>query len=237
MRKLIVLATIVAFASVAGAKVWTTVYRCDGVTPLHPADANHPTTYGGIMVGTRLVIVISSDVGEYWFGGLRPSWDDAPYGMLSGRGYVKTPANYRDSCLVSAGKTARVRPSHDAGGTGIDFETSPSWPVLAGDWFVIDYYAQQVGTCNVGLYNLAVSYDVPIETISFTHIPSRDFNHDTIVNFDDLALLAAHWNRRADPNSPESALDLNADGRINLADLALFSDYWLERTDCRKASQ
>jgi hypothetical protein len=77
---------------------------------------------------------------------------------------------------------------------------------------------------------------VPIQTLSFTHVPSRDFNGDTIVNFQDLALLASHWGSKADPNSPDAAFDLNADRRIDLGDLALFSEYWLERTDCSKAA-
>jgi hypothetical protein len=236
MRKLVMLATIAVFASMGGAKVWTTIYRCDGVTPLPPVDANRPTTYGDIMVGTRLVIVISSDLGEYWFGGLHIPQDDANYGTLSGRGYVKLPVNYKDSCLPSAGKTALARPFHDEEDFGFDFTTSPSGPVQPGDWFVVDYYAKQVGVCHVGLYNLFTSYDVPIETLSFTHVPSRDLNGDTIVDFKDLALLGSHWNCEPDSNSSAAAFDLNGDGRIDFADLALLAEHWLERTDCGNPS-
>ena len=89
----------------------------------------------------------------------------------------------------------------------------------------------------MGWYDFSVSFDVPIETLAFTHVPSRDFNGDTVVDFKDLALLASHWDLNADPNSPDGPFDLNADGRIDLGDLALFSEYWLERTDCGDSSQ
>lgn len=236
MKKLAVLCLAVALAPAALAKVWTTVYRCDGVTPLEAVDPNQPTVYRDIMVGTRLVLVVSSDQGEYWFGSLRLSWDDAPCAQVSGRGYIKPPANYRDSCLVSAGKTARAIPFNNFWGIGIEFHTSPSWPVLPGDWFVIDYYAEQVGACDVGLYNLSVSYSVPIETLAFTHVPSRDFSGDMVVDFKDFALVASHWGQKVDPNGLDTAFDLNSDGRIDLGDLALFGEYWLERTDCANTS-
>jgi hypothetical protein len=236
MRKLIVLAVIAALASPAGARVWTTVYRCDGVTPLPAVDPNHPTTYADIMVGTRLVLVVSSDKGEYWMGALLLSREDANYGILSGRGYVNLPASYKDSCLPAAGETASATPHVEASRVGVDFHTSHMLPTLPGDWFIFDYRAQRVGACHVGFYDLFANYNVPLDTLSFTHVPSRDFNGDGVVDFQDLALLAAHWDGQADPNSSASACDLNADGRIDLSDLALFSEYWLARTDCAPVS-
>jgi hypothetical protein len=188
------------------------------------------------MVGTRLVIVVSSDQGEYWMGGLLLSQQDANYGTLSGRGYVDLPASYKDSCLPAAGETARAVPHVDAARVGVDFNTSHMRLVLPGDWFIFDYCAQRVGACHVGFYDLFANYNVPLDTLSFTHVPSRDFNGDGVVDFQDLALLAGHWDGQADPNSPASACDLNADGRIDLSDLALFSEYWLARTDCAKTS-
>ena len=60
---------------------------------------------------------------------------------------------------------------------------------------------------------------------------------ETIVNFEDLALLAGHWRTTVghDPDSPEVVFDLDSDNRIDADDLALFSEYWLERTDCGEA--
>jgi len=62
------------------------------------------------------------------------------------------------------------------------------------------------------------------------------FQWRTVVDFQDLALLASSWGSiiTSDANSPVSGLDLNADGCIDLADLSLFGEYWLERTDCGK---
>lgn len=243
MRKLFVLVIVTLFAPVALAKVWTTVYRCDGVTPLPAADPNHPTVYRDIMVGTRLVIVISSDKGESWWGDLLVSADRAVYGALSGRGYTRTSVgllNYRDSCLESAGTTGTAALAYDYVDylwVGLEFNTNftptmSGHPAVPGAWFVCDYRAGRVGACDVGLYDLSVSFDVPIETLSFTHVPSRDFNGDTVVNFQDLALLASHWSSKADPNSPDAGFDLNSDGHVDLGDLAFFSEYWLERADC-----
>ncbi len=239
MRTLLVLMTVTILAPMAVAKVWTTVYRCDETTPLALVDPNRTGVYRDIMVGTRLVIVVSSDTGEYWGGQLRLSWDDAAYATLSGRGPVVVPGvaipEYVDSCLVAAGGGAAARVYEDgARGVGLEFLTSAYPPVFPGDWFIFDYRAEGVGTCEVGLYDPFASLDVPIETLSFTHVPSRDFDGDTIVNFEDLALLAGRWRTTADDdrNRPEVAFDLNSDSRIDADDLALFSEYWLERTDC-----
>lgn len=237
MRKLVVLAVMAASVCVARAKVWTTVYRCDGRTPLEAIDPNHPTIYRDIMVGTRLVLVVGSDQGEYWAGGLQLSQVDALYGTLSGRGYVKSPRNYRDSCLPAAGETARALPYVRSWPAGLNFFTSPYLPVLPGDWFVVDYHAEQVGTCNVALYDYGTDEDTLIQVLSFTHVPSRDFNGDTVVDFKDLALLALHWSPKADPNGRDAPFDLHTDGRIDFGDLALFSEDWLKRTDCANASQ
>ena len=237
MKKLVVLGLAAVLTPATWAKVWTTVYRCDGVTPLEAVDPNHPTVYRDIMVGTRLVLVVSSDQGEYWWGRLLLSQEDAPYGELRGRGYVAIPANYKDSCLASAGKGARAIPVDNFEVVGFDIATSPSRPVLPGDWFVVDYYAEQVGTCHVGLYNSSISLDVLSETLSFIHVPSRDFNGDTVVNLKDFASLASHWNSKADPNGPVAAFDINSDGRIDLGDLASFSESWLERTGCGNTPQ
>jgi hypothetical protein len=244
-----VLVAVVLLAPTTWAKVWTTVYRCDEATPLAVLDPNHPTVYRDIMVGTRLVFVISSDTGGSWEGALLFSWDDAEYGTLSGRGYtapapdapVKTPY-YADSSLDAAGTGAGAWDWKDARSTGLHFRTGHTpyltggHPASAGDWFIFDYRAEQVGTCVVGLYNLAVTYDVAIETFSFTHVLSRDFNSDTIIDFRDLALLASHWGSpaKSDPNDPDSAFDLDGDAKVDLGDLSLFSEYWLARTDCAK---
>lgn len=235
------LAATALLAPAARARVWVTAYRSDETTPLAVVDPNHPTVYRDIMVGTRLVLVVRSDApGEVkvaphkyrvWSGFLGISWDDWQRGTLAGRDYNKKEDTYDGSYLPAAGlepATVWYR-EYIPDWIGFDIGTGPySTP---GDWFVFDYHAQQAGTCAVGLYDWNVDLSAPIQSLSFTQVRTRDFNGDTIVNFQDLALLTARWGATVDPNSPQAAFDLNADGRIDLGDLPLFSEYWLERTD------
>lgn len=237
MRRLLGLTVLLVLPPMTLARVWTTVYHCDEKTLLAVVDPNHPTVYRDIMVGTRLVLVVSSDAAGHWMGSLRLPWDDDPYAALVGRGYSATlpgstskVQNYKDSCLPAAGKAARAYPYMGQDVVGLEFLSGPT--AVAGDWFVFDYQAHRVGTCDVGLYDLYVSRYVPIQTFSFTHVPSRDFNGDTRVDFQDLALLASHWGSAGSPD-PNTAFDLDGDARIGCSDLALFSEYWLERQDSR----
>ncbi len=245
MRTLFVLVIAMAVAPLAFAKVWTTVYRCDETTPLAAVDANHPTVYRDIMVGTRLVIVVSSDApglyGDHqlWSGGLVISRDDWQRGTLSGRGYNEQRRNYDGSTLAAAvllGRASAQYREYLQPDTGNGFDLRPGQYSIAGDWFVLDYHAKQTGSCDVGLYDFDASIDVPLETLSFTHVPSRDFNGDTIVNFRDLALLASRCGTvvAPDPNDRNAPFDLDANGRVDVGDIASFSEYWLERTDCGK---
>ena len=234
MKKLLVLIVIAALAPVAVAKVWTTVYRCDETTPLAPVDPNHPTVYRDIMVGTRLVIVVSSGAKGTWTGALLSSWDDWGYGDLVGRSYNDKSRSYDGSCIAAAGVGSSTRFYQDTNRIGLQFYARATG--VPGDWFIIDYHAKQVGPCDIGLYDFLANFDVPFEKLHFTHIPSRDFNHDDIVDFKDLALLASHWHSMVDPNSPGAVVDLNIDAHIDTADLALFSEYWLDQPDCHKPS-
>jgi len=249
MKKLLVLALAVALTPMAAARVWINVYRCDGQTPLAAADSNHPDVYRDIMVGTRLTLVVSSDSGDYWIGTLKFSWDDAQYAGLKGRGLVPPLpgsavkfANYKDSCLDAAGTKAYVRDVVGSHGIGLELRSDHTpyitggHPAFPGDWFVVDYYAKQVGSCDLRLCGASTNPLAPIQTLSFAHVLSRDFNHDAVVNLKDFALLASHWRSvpNADPND-KVALDLNADDRVDVADLASFGQYWLEQTDSSDA--
>ncbi|MCL5282691.1 MAG: hypothetical protein M1376_22630 [Planctomycetes bacterium] len=245
MRALYVLVAALVVASLASARVWTTVYRCDETTPLAAVDPNHPTIYRDIMVGTRLVLVVGSDgpgiYGDHqlWSGGLVISRDDWQRGTLSGRGYNQQRRNYDGSALFAAATQGRASVQYREyfqPDTGYGFDLRPNQYSSAGDWFVFDYHAERPGSCDVALYDFHASLDMPLETLSFTHVPSRDFNGDTIVTFWDLALLASRCGTvvGSDPNDPAAPLDLDCNGRIDLGDIAAFSEYWLERTDCGK---
>jgi len=215
------------------------------MTPLAAADANHPAVYRDIMVGTELALIISSDAPGYWLGRLQLSWDNEKYATLSGRGSLNTVpgtplSTYAASCFGPAGTGATVRDYVNVSGIGLELRTpvtgsrEGAMPAVPGDWFVVDYRARQTGVCRVDLYDLLVDFAVPAQTLTFTHVPSRDFTGDGMVDFRDFTRLASHWGSTvsSDPNSPDSTVDLNGDNRVDFDDLALFSEYWLEQTDC-----
>jgi hypothetical protein len=238
MRTLFVLTVVIILAPLAMARVWTSVYRCDEVTPLAfvaPIDANHPTVYRDIMVGTHLVIVVSSDTVEAWSGGLRMSWDDANGATLSARGFDPESWNYEGSCLEAAGRDAIVFDFVDDNGCGFSYNNDPG-TAIPGAWFAFDYHATQVGFVVIEVNDLDPNSGTPVGVLSFTHVPSRDFNGDYVVNFEDFALLAKTWRLPAAPdaNNPEARFDLDGDSRVGIGDLALFAQYWLERTDCNE---
>jgi len=173
-----------------------------------------------------------------WGGTLQIPWDDweRGQGTLSARGYDKRSNNYEGSCLPAAGRPPDAQVWYRERLAGVGFDVIVDWFSGAGNWFIFDYHAERVGTCHVELYDQPSNFAVPAQTLNFNHVPSRDFNGDTIVDFQDLALLASCWASTvpADANSPARGFDLDTDGCIDLADLSLFSEYWLERTDCSR---
>lgn len=233
-------------ASTASARVWADVYLSDEVTPLPLADPNIPDVYRDIMVGTRLAIFISSDAGAFWNGLVWLPSEDGARGSISGRGYNSDSRNHEDSHLIAAGKYALVTEYMDAAGQYLDLLCS--WNATPGEWFVFDFDALAVGTCTLGLYAYGPSdpnsseldpelADPPpfeanlLQVLSFQHVPSRDYDSSTLVDFVDFAMLARQWHGLAvpEPNAPLSH-DLNADDWVDARDMALFSEYWLERT-------
>ena len=243
MRVLAAIALSVVLVSLAPGEVFVTAYRCDGKTPLTLKDPNTPHVYSDIMVGTRIVLVVSSDKPwkelTGWWGGLQSTWDNWERGKLAGRGYDANDPNsfnYWDSCLPAAGRLARVTlfsEDPELGFNRMGFDLITYREALAGDWFVLDYIAEKTGSSNVGFFDFALSPDVPKETLSFTHVPSRDFKGNGIVDFADFASLALRWRQPVDPNAdPASPHDLDADHLIGPSDLVLFSGFWLDRTDC-----
>jgi hypothetical protein len=245
MRTVHSLILIAALSFPAAGRVWTSVYRCDEVTPLSPVDPNHPHIYEDIMVGTRLAIVVSSDTGRYWRGHLRLSWDDAPYATLSGRGPVDLPGSplvdYEGSRLDAAG-AGSAWDYHAPLGVGIAFASAVDGGIYPyqsrpGEWFIFDYRAEQIGVAHVGLYDCLASPETLVEALFFGHVPSRDSDGDMVVNFEDFALFAQHWNSAIafDPDGTALVPHSGADGRITMADLASFSPYWLRQSDCDPA--
>lgn len=240
MRTLFVLAAVAVFATTTWARVWTTVYHHDEKTPLEAVDPDHPTIYRDIMTGTHLTIVVKSDQGGYWYGSLLVRQENGPCGVLEARGPQVKPWSYPESCLYAAGDDAWVYSMVGPEGHGFQFGSTADWPfyraAAPGDWFILDYYAQQTGPCRVDFYDYDADFFTPMETRYFNHVPSRDFNTDRIVDLKDFALLASRWRSATapDPSNRDAALDLDADRSIDANDLSLFGDFWLERTEAPK---
>ncbi len=246
MKAVVSAVLIGAIAATSLAGVRARVYRADEVTPLPWADPNTPDVYQDIMVGTRLTIFIESDTAKSsWNGGLRITREDWIRGTFSGRGYNTEENTYDDSVLPAAGDFPLI---FLFSSEGWYFNLAVTRGIM-GEWFLLDYRAQAVGKCDIGLYEYGSDRELPanfnpefddlppgrthwLQGLTFNHVPSRDYNDDDVVDFADFALLAGQWRGTvpADPNATVKA-DLDGDEAVELADLALFCDYWLERTD------
>ena len=233
MTKQVLAAVFFCIGSVAAGEVSTRVCRADGNTPLELADPCIPFVYRDVMVGTKLTVIVWSDVNAPWGkdGGClaieEQYWD---YGILSARDYNETTFDYEGSHFDAAGNEAVVWKCEEPGIDGF-YLYSGSTSVEAGDWFIIDYNSISIGDCNVGFYDYNIRWDAPVYYLSFSHVRTRDFNNDTKVDFKDFAVLASYW-QATDCNEPSwcQGTDLDVDGSVDVNDLMLFCEYWLERT-------
>ena len=223
MKRLLTLILILCIVSITIAKVSLEVYEADGEIMFDGHD---------IMVGTGVIIIISSDANDYWSGGLFVEGQNRALGTLYGRDSDPNIRDYTDSHYESAGESARVWAWRDSEIWGFDLYTSDV-NAVAGDWFVIDYKADDVGDCNVVFFDYNTSWDDPNSYISFSHIPTRDLNSDDVVNFLDFAIFASQW-EVADCNDPNwcKGADLDRDSEVDLKDLGLLADYWLWGIPC-----
>jgi hypothetical protein len=229
MKKAISFVLFFGIASVAVGEVSTRVCLSDGNTPLELADPCIPFVYRDVMVGTKLTVLVGSNVAEYWYGGALgvEEEDMLNIGRLYGRGY--DGFGYPGSCLPAAGVDAAVW-STVFYGYGFEFYGGDDPNV--GDWFIFDYNAIGIGDCNVAFYDYDVSETEPVYILTFNHVRTRDFNNDTKVDFRDFAVLASYW-QVTDCNDPGwcQGTDLDVDGDVDSNDLMLFVEYWLERTE------
>jgi hypothetical protein len=223
VKRLFFFIVLLVAAPVAHAEIFTRVCRADGNTPLELADPGIPFVYRPIMVGTHLTIIISSDTNEEWNGGVLTLWDaNLDYGVLPG-----------GSSLPAAGPNAVIYPwiqsseEHYAEGFAFGGGRNPS----IGDWFIVDYNAISTGNCSVLFYDWDVDFDNPLYEMFFTHVRTRDFNGDGIVNFEDFAVLGLNW-QRTDCLEPDncSGTDLDTEGNVDISDLMQFAEYSLEKT-------
>lgn len=231
MRKTILLMLVLIFSisSIAVGEISIRVCLADDDSPLPPVDPNYPHVYIDIMVGTKLTIIVDSNIVESWSGSLAIAGENMDYGVLSARDYNDITHEYEGSHFKTAGNEAFVWDWEEPGIDGFDLYTG-STGIESGDWFIIDYTAVKVGTCDVGFYDHSVSMFDPIWYLAFSHIPTRDFNNDAKVDFRDYAILALQW-QLIDCNDPNrcKGTDLDTDGVVDCNDLALFCNYWLDK--------
>jgi hypothetical protein len=212
------------------AEVFTRVCLADGITPLALADPDIPFVYRPIMAGTHLTIIIDSNSDGYWNGGELSIRDaNRDYGCLYER--------FDGSILPAAGEMAAILPFEEEEiideqiyeAKGFRFYGDDNATV--GDWFVLDYNAISPGTCSVIFYDFDIDWIYPKYQMIFTHVRTRDFDDDGIVNFKDFVLLGTNW-RRTDCQTQEncSGTDLDEDGNVDFDDLKMFANFWLERT-------
>ena len=238
MKNIFYFLMIFCMASAASAEISTRVCLADGNTPLELADPNIPFVYRDIMVGTRLTIIVDSNTAGSWDGGLFIAEADIDYGVLSGRDFNDITVDWQGSRFDATGDSARVFDWNGAidlqGENRIGFDLYGHTSSQAGDWFILDYTAISAGYCNVGFYDYSWpdGMDSPVYDITFSHVPSRDFNNNARVDFADFAVFASHWQETgcSDPNWCEGT-DLNIDGNVDINDLTLFASYWLEKTE------
>ena len=229
MKRLILLALYLGTAVMASGEVSTKVHLADGNTPFLPIDSNFPHIYPDIMVGTKLTIIVYSDIAEDWSGSLAIADDNLYYGALSARDY--DGYSYPGSCLPAAGIDAAIYDWEETSIDGFDLYAGLT-DIGTGDWFVVDYNAIDIGDCNVGFYDHSVSWIEPVYYLTFSHVRTRDFDRDKEVNFIDFAKLASYWQETncIDSNNCEGT-DLDIDGDVDPNDLKLFVDYWLKKTE------
>ncbi|MHC4170508.1 MAG: hypothetical protein ACYSWQ_26505 [Planctomycetota bacterium] len=242
VNRIAALGMLLCVSSTARGAVLATVFLADGETPLESADPNVPFFYRDIMVGTKLTIVVSSDTAESWDGQLRITGTDRAYGSVSARDFNDVTPTRKGSIFEAAGELAAVEPFENSDQAGVTLSAGRS--VMAGDWFIFDYTATNVGNCRVDFYELIVPpgadfdpdnprdpEEVLLHEMVFSHVPTRDFNSDTKVDFIDFAIMAAFngITNCAHLNGCEGT-DLDLDGDVDCDDLMLFAEYWLERT-------
>ncbi len=233
MKKTVILTFIFGIAPIAFGQVLLQVYEADEVTPF---DCN-----SNVMVGDKLVLIVRSESNDTWSGGLFITGQDRLLGTLAGRDKDPDSRDWTGSHYADAGDLAKVTEWRDSTMWGFDLYTFlPFYPfdnnsvdnsTVPGSWFVIDYYANEVGECNVGLYGYnsdEISWTEPNYLIIFSNVPTRDLNSDELVDFHDFAIYSLQW-INDNCNEPEwcEGADIDRDGDVDHKDLGLFADYWL----------
>lgn len=183
-----------------------------------------------VMVGSRISLVVNSDANDFWSGGLFIEGQDRAIGRLQAKDKDPNSRDWSGSHFGSSGEGAYVIGWKDSMMWGFDLYPD-NFERESGNWFVIDYYAQDEGSCNVGFYDHSYSWTIPDPNVSLTFLntPTRDLHSDGFVNYADFVVFSSYWQAEncADPNNSCYQADFSRNGSVGLEDVVMFADFWL----------
>ncbi len=221
-----------SLATLTYSQVSTKLFYSDGETALK---------YSDIMVGTQLKFLIFStqSFSDHYYGSLVLQDSNTTQAILSAD-YYNRPSS---SILPAAGDFASIEYEAESNWYELGFSVegvqfiAAKDPITtgpdAGDWFLVDYNAIDLGSCTVNLYQTNPPYGTPtfLESIVLNHVKTRDISENNVVGFDDFVVLAKYW-LVTDCESDENChmVDFDDSNSIDIIDLVEFTDYWLEKT-------
>lgn len=147
-------------ASVECQPFWT-----DGNTPVAIDLSYKPPCYD-LMVGSRILFVVTGSSSSYWPGGLLVVIGSEPSGLLRAMDYNDLTLDWAGSRSTNAGPQARVWQVEGWFGSRLahGFQFMGSDKAEPGRWFYIEYIATNEGLCQVEFYDFSISYTQPLCT-------------------------------------------------------------------------
>jgi len=219
MKKFVLLWLVILFVcQIAVALVSFEVYWPDGETPFF---------FFVIMAGQKLILEVTSDSNDLWSGAFFIEGDDRALASLQAGDSDPNTRDCDESHYSAAGDYAVVYKWVDSVIWGYDLYGSDV-NCLPGDWYTLDYHAENAGQCQLDFYDYNADWDDPNLSPNFTHKPSCDFNQDGSVDYNDFSQLSAYW-LTTDCNDVNDciAVDLDFDGSVDQNDLTIFTEFWL----------
>ena len=143
MKKVALLLIVFFICHVAFSQVSVQVFGPDGETPFDNRD---------IMVGQKLTLKVISDSNDLWSGAFFIEGDDRLLGRLQAEDSDPNTRDCDQAHYPAAGDYAVAYKWDDSVIWGYDLY-GDDVNCVAGDWYILDYYAQQPGECQVDFYD------------------------------------------------------------------------------------
>jgi len=225
MQKLTLLVLVAILQSASFAGLHFRICEADGINPYNGRD---------VMVGEKLVVYARCDSTNYAGGGVFVGGDSRNIASVCARDQDPNSINAAGSHFVNAGETARVIQWEDSVISGCDLYGSDILSV-PGDWFVVDYFADGIGSAQLDFYDYSDSCDFPVSSLTIAQVTSRDVNDDGHVNNLDYSIFSSYFDTQncADPNGC-GRCDLDNDADVDFVDVLMMWDYWLCTDICEQ---